>query len=149
MLRKQCGVCRSHLTRPHVGRRRRVSRKSYNDTVDPTNVHNHEFFVYYLGNYLNKPLFCCGETCDLMSLELRLKSTLPFFERITTCPIEEARAIKSRLYKELACESLDVVFSASITNQFEGVNCHFFQTDVRDFVKETDLATRTLDSDHL
>lgn len=59
----------------------------YLDTVCENDTHNNVFYIYYLGNYDNIPVYHYGNTSDISSVELRIKKTLPFYERVTCVPI--------------------------------------------------------------
>ena len=61
---------------------------SYYDQVDHDTNYNKTFYIYFLGYYLNKPIYCYGETYDIDSIEFTLKKTLPFYKKCKIIPID-------------------------------------------------------------
>ena len=61
---------------------------SYMDHVDYTSAHNRMFYVYFLGNFQNTPIYCYGETDNPDSVEFTLKRTLPMYKNIVLEPTE-------------------------------------------------------------
>lgn len=59
----------------------------YLDTVSEYDSHNRVFFIFHVGSFHNIPMYCYGETPDIVTTELVLKKTLPFYKPILEIPI--------------------------------------------------------------
>ncbi len=69
----------------------------YYDRVDASDHNNRECFVYCLGRYGNRSIYCVGETNDLHATEFLLKRTFPVYTKVRSVPAEEAKRFKSRM----------------------------------------------------
>lgn len=66
---------------------RSVKRTSYLDRAPAWyDTHTRVFYIFSLGRYHNKPIYCYGETNDLDAIEFHLKQHLPIYERILYTP---------------------------------------------------------------
>lgn len=71
-------------------RRSRVYRAistHYLDRVSEYDAHNRVFYIFYLGCFNNYPIYHYGESYDIDLAELKIKRTLPFYERVYCAPI--------------------------------------------------------------
>lgn len=66
----------------------------YHDRVDASDHSNRECFVYSLGCYGNRPIYCVGETNDLHATEFVLKRTFPVYTKVRSVPAEDAKRLK-------------------------------------------------------
>ena len=57
---------------------------------------NRVFYIYYLGNFTNVPLYHYGETDDIDHIDMRLRMNLPFYERVLYTPISYHMGRKDR-----------------------------------------------------
>lgn len=73
--------CLNKLNRTHIV-------NSYLDRVSDYDIHNKVFYIYYLGCFNNTPMYHYGESDDLDLVELKIKRTLPFYERVLYTPVE-------------------------------------------------------------
>jgi hypothetical protein len=64
---------RVFFPKPKLSSEYRISRKCYNT--------NKQFYIYYLGNYNNIPVYHYGESCDLIETEFNLKKQLPYYQK--------------------------------------------------------------------
>ncbi len=69
----------------------------YYDRVDPSDYSNREWFVYSLGSYGNRPLYCIGETNDISVTEFVLKRTFPVYTRLLSMPHQESKCFQNRI----------------------------------------------------
>lgn len=70
---------------------------SYDDRVSEYDTHNRVLYIYYLGCFNNTPIYHYGEANDLMSAELRVKMTLPLYERVWHSPVSHRVNAKAEL----------------------------------------------------
>lgn len=85
------------ITKQHHRASKRTTRvnstHTYYDKVDEYN--NREFYLYTLGRYHNKIIFCYGETSDIAMTEMTFKSTFPVYKKIVSYPVEDNLLAKS------------------------------------------------------
>lgn len=85
------------------GRKWLTRRMSYLDRAPNWyDTHTRVFYIYFLGRYHNKRLYCYGETNDLDAIEFKLSSYVPSWTRVTYVP----------LYPHLNREFIDTVLAS-------------------------------------
>ena len=68
--------------------KQRCSCLGYYDRVS-IDTHNKVFYIYKLGRYNNKMLYTFGESDDIHATEMRLRSIVPMYEKISVEPVDD------------------------------------------------------------
>jgi hypothetical protein len=75
------------------------TRALYHDRVDPTDMSNRCFVIYHLSRYNNRPHFLYCDTNDDVSIEFKLRSTVPVYHRVCMLPISH-NAARLQMFEE-------------------------------------------------
>lgn len=58
------------------------------DRASVYDTHNRVFYIFYLGQFNNRPIYHYGETNDIDATELFVKANLPFYKLVLYLPID-------------------------------------------------------------
>ncbi len=101
----------------------------YHDSVDPSDHNNRECFVYSLGRYGNRPIYCMGETNDLHATEFLLKRTFPIYTKVQSMPAEDAKGLKKRIKSSVEIKRLqpDAIVAPSLADSLSSTDWVFLE----------------------
>jgi hypothetical protein len=106
----------------------------YNDFVDASDYSNREWFVFHLGAFGNKPIYCIGEANDINSIELALRRTVPVYKRLISVPIQESKRYRDKMQAMIMLGTMRQVdpthfLSASLGESLQSQDTVFVEYD--------------------
>lgn len=104
-----------------------MTRGQTHEYLDRATDYDRIFYIYYLGCFNNTPIYHYGESSDIHHAELKIKKTVPFYERVWYTPLDNNVYMKDEFDEYIKNKKIKIMLPD--VNQWDA-----FTTDEIDIV---------------